>query len=225
MADLKQLLANLGIQDSVEEPEAKEAMIAPTKLEPPRFDNLLSDYSSLGSVQGIQNPEAKDPTELQTSPDLIEHLKQTEGLKLEPYKDIRGRETSGYGHAGEQSGKSLTEEQASSLLEKDVNKDTNKVKGLVKRPLTQSQLDALVSFHYNVGETNFRNSQLLKLLNEGAPMEEVAKEFDKWTTAGKHKNVPGLVNRRNLEKATLLQDDYNAPTLPGLALKSLKSNK
>jgi GH24 family phage-related lysozyme (muramidase) len=62
--------------------------------------------------------------------------------------------------------------------------------------------DSLVSFVYNVGQGNFKNSQLLKLLNQGK-YEESAEEFDKWRLA-KGKVVKGLIRRRQKEKEMFL---------------------
>jgi len=131
----------------------------------------------------------------------LAHLKQWEGLKLNPYKDSAGLWTIGYGHLlkpGEW-WDSITEAQASSLLAQDVGIAEDAVNSLVKVPLTQPQFDALVSFVYNVGVGAFRRSTLLRLLNAG-DYAGAAAQLPLWRRAG-GQVVQGLVNRRASEVA------------------------
>lgn len=73
---------------------------------------------------------------------------------------------------------------------------------------SKNQWAALCSLCYNIGNTLFEHSTLLKMLNEFSPLipghfDDLANEIDKWC----HDNgrvVPGLVKRRNLEKALFL---------------------
>lgn len=131
----------------------------------------------------------------------LAHLKQWEGLKLNPYKDAAGLWTIGYGHLlkpGEW-WDSITEAQASSLLAQDVGTAEDAVNSLVKVKLAQTQFDALVSFVYNVGVGAFRRSTLLKLLNAG-DYAGAAAQLPAWRKAG-GQVIQGLVNRRNAELA------------------------
>ena len=68
--------------------------------------------------------------------------------------------------------------------------------------LTQNQKDALVSFSYNIGETNFKNSTLLQKLNTG-DYASVTDEMMRWTYAtnasGVKEQFNGLVTRRQAE--------------------------
>ena len=68
----------------------------------------------------------------------------------------------------------------------------------VKVKLTQGQYDALVSFVFNVGETKFYSSTLLRKINAGDCLGAAA-EFDRWVYA-KGKRLPGLVSRRADER-------------------------
>ena len=76
------------------------------------------------------------------------------------------------------------------LAEKAVNK-------LVKVPLNQNQFDALVSFVFNIGETQFASSTLLAKLNN-QDYQAVPSELNRWVH-GSGKKLPGLINRRRDE--------------------------
>ena len=73
------------------------------------------------------------------------------------------------------------------------------VDDLVDVELTQQQYDALCSFIYNVGREAFRNSTLLKMLNQGKAIKDIAPQFDRWIRAGGNV-LPGLVKRRAAER-------------------------
>ena len=54
----------------------------------------------------------------------------------------------------------------------------------VKVPLEQDQFDALTSFVFNVGSGAFRDSTLLRLLNEGK-YDEVPEQLNRWVKAAR----------------------------------------
>ena len=91
----------------------------------------------------------------------------------------------------------ITPEQAEKFLKEDLKTFEKIVKDNVKVPLNQNQFDALVSFVFNVGGGNFKNSTLLKVLNKG-DYSAAAGEFSKWVYCG-GKKLPGLVRRRQAE--------------------------
>ncbi|WP_312450056.1 lysozyme [Stutzerimonas nitrititolerans] len=127
-------------------------------------------------------------------------IKSFEGLRLSAYKCPADVWTIGYGTtAGVKEGQIITKERAEELLRDDVKRFEDQVLRLVKVPLTQGQLDALVSFTYNLGAANLGNSTLLRLLNAG-DYKGAAAQFDRWTKAG-GKELPGLVKRRAAERA------------------------
>lgn len=132
-------------------------------------------------------------------------IKKFEGLRLTAYQDAVGIWTIGYGHTGPDvtPGMRVTQEQAESLLRKDVAEAEDAVRSLVKAPISQSQYDALVSFVFNVGRTAFMNSTLLRLLNQGDWVSAAA-EFAKWHKAGK-KALEGLLRRRIEEMILFLR--------------------
>jgi lysozyme len=87
----------------------------------------------------------------------------------------------------------------------EAQQEYNKVRSMVKVPITDNQLIALSSFAYNEGDGALATSTLLKLLNSGADDASVAAQFDRWVYAGNPPKVnKGLQNRRAAEKALFL---------------------
>jgi len=137
---------------------------------------------------------------MHTSQKGLDLIKSFEGLRLSAYKDVVGVVTIGYGTtSGVKMGDTITKERAEELLREDVKRFEGQVLRLVKVPLTQGQLDALVSFTYNLGAGNLGNSTLLRLLNAG-DYAGAAAQFDRWNKAG-GKVLAGLVRRRAAERA------------------------
>lgn len=134
----------------------------------------------------------------------LELIKQSEGLRLSPYKDAAGILTVGYGHTGKvaKSGEKLSKAKADELLMQDVSKAESAIDQLVEVPLTQNQYDALVSLIYNIGIGAFKKSTLLKKLNSG-DAEAAAKEFKRWVFANGTK-LKGLESRRTKEAELFL---------------------
>ena len=135
---------------------------------------------------------------------------QCEGLRLTAYQDSVGVWTIGYGHTGADvhPGLTITQQQASALLLKDVASAVATVNRLVKVALTQNQFDALVDFVFNAGAGNFASSTLLRVLNTG-DYAAAAAQFPRWVHAG-NQILPGLVARRNAEQALFLEADVAA---------------
>lgn len=135
---------------------------------------------------------------------LIKHF---EGVSLKAYPDPGsggGPWTIGYGHTrGVKPEDICTELEACQFLLSDVQSFERAVEKMVNVPLTQFQFDALVSFAFNVGSANLKNSTLLKKLNQGDYVE-ASKEFDKWKFAS-GKALKGLLLRRNAESEWFLR--------------------
>ena len=132
------------------------------------------------------------------------------GLYLKAYQDSGGVYTIGWGSTYDFDkqrkvlpGDTITQTQAQKWLEMTTSQDANEIKKLVKPYLNKNELNALISFVYNVGINAFRNSTMLKLLNSGADRKTVANEFDRWVYDDGVK-VQGLVNRRIAEKKLFL---------------------
>lgn len=149
---------------------------------------------------------------MKTSEKGIELIKSFEGLRQFAYKCPAGVWTIGIGHTGTVNGKpitsgmKITELMAETLLAIDLQKFENAINKLVKKPLTQSEFDSLVSFVFNIGIGSFQKSSMLKLLNQGN-FEEAAKQFNVWnkiTVNGKKVASKGLTRRRLAEKTLFL---------------------
>lgn len=91
----------------------------------------------------------------------------------------------------------LFDEEAFDLLEQDLQWAQDAVNKNVKVFLLQNQFDSPASFVFNVGETNFRLSTLLRVLNE-ANYAEVPNQLKRWNKAG-GKTLRGLIIRRQHE--------------------------
>lgn len=102
-----------------------------------------------------------------TSQQGINLISQHEGFSPLPYKDSAGLWTIGKGHKIKQ-GEQFTEipeEQADELMKQDLIPVENCINESVLAPISQNQFDALVSLAYNIGVNAFKNSTLLKILN------------------------------------------------------------
>lgn len=146
--------------------------------------------------------------------DLIKHF---EGLRLEAYVDPVNVLTIGYGHTGSdvKAGMRITEAEAEHLLRGDLEKFAKAVTKAVKVGLSGNAFAALVSFAFNVGTGALNKSTLLKKLNAG-DAKGASKEFLKWVkgTVNKRKvTLPGLVRRREAERALFDTPDAAAPVI------------
>uniref|UniRef100_UPI00119F0F06 lysozyme n=1 Tax=Bartonella saheliensis TaxID=1457016 RepID=UPI00119F0F06 len=103
-------------------------------------------------------------------------------------------------------GMRITKEQAEEILCEDLKQFEKAVEQSVTVSLTDSQFAALVSFCYNVGTKAFRQSTLLKKLNQG-DYEAVPVELQKWNRVG-GKRLQGLSNRRAAEAGLWAKGSY-----------------
>jgi lysozyme len=146
-----------------------------------------------------------------TLTNALNFIKKAEGgLYLKSYQDSGGVWTVGWGSTYDfdkqrkvQQGDIITEAQAQKWLDMETSQNAMDIKALVKVPLTNNQLNALISFVYNVGINGFKASSMLRLLNSGADKNTVAAQFDRWVYDNGVK-VKGLINRRNAEKKLFL---------------------
>ena len=134
-------------------------------------------------------------------------IKSFEGLSLKPYKCSAGVPTIGYGSTYYENGikvqmsdAPITGARAEILLKNVADRFAQKVANLIKKPITQNQFNALVSFAFNVGSGALASSTLLKLVNKNPNNAMISKEFLKWKKAN-GKTIQGLTNRRIKESA------------------------
>lgn len=122
-----------------------------------------------------------------------------EGKVNHTYVDPVGVLTSCYGHTGPglRKGQAFSDEQCLAQLQADLVKHAAALE-CVKRPLTDGQKAAFLSFAFNVGNSAFCGSTLVRKVNAG-DMPGACAELSRWTYAG-GKQLPGLVNRRAAER-------------------------
>ena len=132
----------------------------------------------------------------------LDLIKSYETLQLTAYRALKTEKylTIGYGHYGPdvKEGQTITKDEATKLLQQDVQTAENELNQLIKQNvlLTQNQFDALCSLVFNIGVGKFRKSTLRKkLLNH---IQSVDCEFMKWVYSDGH-YVQGLYNRRKKE--------------------------
>lgn len=138
-------------------------------------------------------------------------ISQFEGLELDAYKDTGGIWTIGYGSTKNpftgvsvKEGDKISKETALEWLNKDIKQRQFALQKLIKVPVTANQLAALTSLAYNIGLGAFQRSTLLRLLNQKAPIQQVAEQFLRWNKVN-NVEVKGLTNRRILEKQLFLR--------------------
>jgi len=135
---------------------------------------------------------------------LIRHF---EGCRLEAYLCPANVWTIGYGHTLDvREGDVIDQEAAEALLIEDLEEFEGYVTSLVEIELKQHQFDALVSWTFNLGPTNLRESTLLNRVNYG-PISDVPFQIKRWTRAG-GKVLEGLVKRRAAEAALWEDKDW-----------------
>lgn len=150
-------------------------------------------------------------------------VKEFEGLRLKPYRDLTGTWTIGWGHCGgvNEHTAPITRAEAEELLARDLGVAAGIVDSHVRVPLNENQRGALISFCFNVGPgragykdglvwlKSGRNSTMLSLLNQGQ-YQRAAQEFAKWANAfnlktGRKEPVAGLLRRRIAERDLFLK--------------------
>jgi lysozyme len=132
----------------------------------------------------------------------LAYITKEEGVRNKAYKDTKGLWTIGVGHlikADEQHliNATLTDEQVEELLRSDLRWCSEAVESAVRVPLSQNQMDALYSLCFNIGETNFRKSTVVKKINEN-DLKGAADAILMW-------NKPAVLQkRRERERALFL---------------------
>lgn len=145
----------------------------------------------------------------------IERIKLWEKLELESYQDGGGVWTIGYGTTAKvRPGMKITEALAEKLLMDYIAIQTQQLNVLLAdvELISQEQFDAISSFVYNVGITQFAKSTMLKLLKEKNWLK-AANQLVRRDSKGIYhgwiydngKKIKGLINRRTAEKEVFLR--------------------
>lgn len=154
---------------------------------------------------------------MRVSEETLAHLKRWEGLRLTAYPDPGSRHgepwTVGYGHTSDahmivHKGLTITQHQADAALAHDAGEAASAILKMVKVPLTENQLGALVSFVFNVGAGAFRNSTLLRMLNAGN-YAAVPGQLARWNK-NDGRSMAGLTNRRAAESGLWVKGAFVA---------------
>ena len=130
-------------------------------------------------------------------------LIQEEGKRLKPYFDSKGVATIGIGNTYYEDGTRvkitdppISEQRMITLFDIVLKPYEMLVWSVTRDDITQNNFNALVSIAYNIGQTNFRQSTLLRRVNAKASDEEIRAAFVAYKySAGK----PILLERRKRE--------------------------
>jgi lysozyme len=147
-------------------------------------------------------------------------IKHHEGVRYKPYRCPARLWTVGVGHVlypeqgalpldqrdafqlKPEDNRTFSKEEVDGILGLDLQRFEAGVARLFPVVLTSGQNDALVSFGFNLGLGGVQRSTLRQKVLRGE-IEEAADEFLKFTRGG-GKILPGLVKRRNDERALFL---------------------
>ena len=137
---------------------------------------------------------------MKTSQKGLTLIKKFEGFSDKEYICPAGKVTIGYGHVilpNEDFQQPMTKKEAEILLKKDLEPRELALNKFLKVKISQNQFDALMSLIYNIGVANFKQSTLLKFINDRL-FDKVPDQFRRWKYINKVASK-GLLNRREEE--------------------------
>lgn len=143
------------------------------------------------------------------TPELIEHVKASEGFVSKPYKCPAGYPTQGYGRRVKSLDlPAVSEQEAEAWLVEDLEDARDQAldssPGLVAN---ERRLAAITDFVFNLGGEAYAGSTLRVRVN-AEDWKSAAKENKRWVYAGpkgKKKILPGLVTRREVTSKWLAE--------------------
>jgi lysozyme len=130
-----------------------------------------------------------------------------EGLYTKPYFDIGGVKTVCYGETAADAvdlNRTYTKQECADLLKQSLVKYDVGLKACLSRDIPDSMHVAFISATYNIGVKGFCGSSMARLANEGR-FREACDALLNWNRAG-GREIRGLTNRRNAERAVCLKD-------------------
>jgi GH24 family phage-related lysozyme (muramidase)/uncharacterized protein YycO len=183
----------------------------------PALAMTVLPVGTLRAIAAAQSDASPAHAAYAVSPQGIAFIKARTPFHAQPYDEL-GYCAIGYGtplHHGPCDGRAeeqryaagITEDAAMQLLVARVRHCEDALNDCVRVSLNPNQVDALASFMFSLGHKRFRESTLLRLLNEGQ-YAAVPVELRKWTKAGRDGavvDVPELVDRRNAEAELFLK--------------------
>jgi lysozyme len=133
-----------------------------------------------------------------------ELIAKWEGIRLKAYLCSAKRVTIGLGNTQYENGlpvklgDTITIDRAYQLFDNIIQYFEKNLSNVVKKPLNQNQIDALLCLSYNIGVGAFNSSTLLKKVNVDPNDLSIKDEFLKWNKIKGVENK-GLSNRRKDE--------------------------
>ena len=132
----------------------------------------------------------------------FQKIKEFEGCKLQAYQDAAGVWTIGYGHTyGVRRGDRISRQYADEMLQEDIENVERQLMALHDPEVgrwTKAQLDAVVSFVFNVGIGRYTKSTLRKAIMQKMPDDKIEKYWRSWSFVNGEKSR-GLEKRRDWE--------------------------
>jgi len=138
---------------------------------------------------------------MKTSGEGIALIKKFEGCKLDAYQCSADVWTIGFGTTqGVKKGATCSQDEAETFLANDLCQFEQSILKMVDVSLKQNEFDALISWIYNLGATNFSESTLLRRINDNTDSSraDIPYQIKRWNRAG-GKVLDGLVRRREAE--------------------------
>ena len=183
--------------------------------------NVTPDRPEGEPLDEVEPEEPDEAAETRAPPARLsrrgaDFIARFEGCVLHLYNDPTNNATIGVGHLvhmGPINGSEpaefrngITRQRALELLAQDARAAAAAVRRLIRVPLKQHQLDALISFTFNCGEGSLQTSTLRRRLNAGE-YDAVPEELRRWVFS-QGKKLPGLVRRREAEGVLFSQGAY-----------------
>lgn len=144
----------------------------------PAYQKLIEDANpgldwrrlQIGQEIELPDPPSYPNAAVKYTEESAQLIRKFETLQLRAYDDD-GWWAVGYGHrygrVGQAPRKTITEEQADTLLYKDMDIALGYIQRNIKTQLNQPQVDALVSIIFNTGSGTFAKSDLKKVIDSG----------------------------------------------------------
>lgn len=155
------------------------------------------------SIRHKQKKAAPKPVN-SLSPKGAELIAGFEGFVSHPYHDAVGVLTQGFGHTGRGIGGTWTRAHALNVLHADAQPVVLAVLASTKLKLQQHELDALVSFGFNLGSGYFQRGHTLGDALHAGSRTGIANALLLYDQAGGHR-LAGLTARRHAERHVFLK--------------------